>query len=56
MLFHRFLHTAHQCKYMLLIVFLSCRPVVKKLINKFDFEALNVKVERCKVRYHFIWM
>ena len=28
-------------------------PLIKKLINKFDFEALDVKMEKCKVSHDF---
>ena len=38
--------------YMVRIVsemYLFCSPFVKKLINKFDFEALDTKIQKSKV-------
>ena len=39
--------TLHCCSELHFDLFFS--PVIRKLINKFNFEALDVKMEKCKV-------
>ncbi len=37
----------------------NCRDMVKRLINKMDFDALEVKIKKCKVRNYkslLIWL
>ena len=50
--------TLVQCRldcysYYIIMMSSACRDMVKRLINKMDFEALEVKLKKCKVRY--IW-
>ena len=48
--------TLVQCRldcysYYIIMMSSACRDMVKRLINKMDFEALEVKLKKCKVRY-----